>query len=108
MRQGWVAAACVTPASTRAERDAAAEMIENLAVRQRRSAIDRRTTRHPSYASRQRDCKHIDKIFGWLKQIGGQRRTRFRRTERKSRSHLGSRHLGSTPHRRGTPGLPFG
>jgi len=33
MRQGWVAAACVTPASTRAERDAAAEMIENLAVR---------------------------------------------------------------------------
>ena len=57
-------------------------MIENLAVRQRRSAIDRRTTRHPSYASSQRDRKHIDKIFGWLKQIGGQRRTRFRRTER--------------------------
>lgn len=49
---------------------------------QRRSAIDRRTTRHASYTSDQRGRKQIEKIFGWLKQIGGQRRTRFRGVER--------------------------
>lgn len=51
---------------------------------QRSSAIDGRTTRHPSYTSNQRARRHIEKIFGWLKQFGGQRRTRFRGAERVS------------------------
>jgi transposase len=51
---------------------------------QRRSAIDARTTRHPSYVSNQRGRRHVEKIFGWLKQVGGQRRTRFRGTDRVS------------------------
>jgi transposase len=49
---------------------------------QRSSSIDRRTTRHASYQRGQSGRRHIEKIFGWLKQIGGQRRTRFRGRER--------------------------
>jgi transposase len=45
---------------------------------QRRSAIDRRTTRHPGYAQSQRLRKRIEEAFGWIKMIGGQARTRFR------------------------------
>jgi transposase len=49
---------------------------------QRKSAIDRRTTRHASYAHSQQQRRHIEKIFAWLKQVAGQRRTRFRGRER--------------------------
>ena len=49
---------------------------------QRSSAIDRRTTRHSGYARSQQQRRHIEKIFAWLKQVGGQRRTRFRGPER--------------------------
>jgi len=48
----------------------------------RRSAIDRRTTRHPGYASSQRIRKRIEEAFGWIKTIAGQRKTRFRGIER--------------------------
>jgi transposase len=44
----------------------------------RRSAIDRRTTRHPGYAVSQRKRKRIEECFGWLKTIGGLRKTRHR------------------------------
>src|ERR1041385_3627469 len=44
----------------------------------RRSAIDRRTTRHPGYALSQRLRKRVEEIFGWLKSVGGFRRTRYR------------------------------
>jgi transposase len=44
----------------------------------RRSAIDRRTTRHPGYAISQRLRKRVEEIFGWLKSVGGFRRTRYR------------------------------
>ena len=44
----------------------------------RRSAIDRRTTRHPGYAMSQRIRKRIEEVFGWLKSVGGFRRTRYR------------------------------
>jgi transposase len=44
----------------------------------RRSAIDGRTTRHPGYAVSQRIRKRVEEIFGWMKTIGGFRRTRFR------------------------------
>jgi len=44
----------------------------------RRSAIDRRTTRHPGYAASLRIRKRIEEAFGWIKTVAGQRRTRFR------------------------------
>jgi transposase len=40
--------------------------------------LDRRTTRHPSYALSQRHRKRVEEIFGWMKTIGGLRKTRFR------------------------------
>jgi len=44
----------------------------------RRSAIDRRTTRHPGYAISQHKRKCIEECFGWIKTIGGLRKTRHR------------------------------
>jgi len=46
-------------------------------TRGRRSAIDRRTTRHPGYGVSQRKRKRVEEIFGWMKTVGGFRRTRF-------------------------------
>jgi transposase len=48
----------------------------------RRSAIDRRTTRHPGYAVSQRIRKRIEEAFGWMKTVAGQRKTKFRGVER--------------------------
>lgn len=45
--------------------------------RGRRSAIDRRTTRHAGYGISQRKRKRVEEIFGWMKTVGGFRRTRF-------------------------------
>ena len=53
-------------------------------VTHRRSAIDGRTTRHAGYRASQKVRKRIEEIFGWMKTIGGLRRTRFngrRKTE---------------------------
>ena len=47
----------------------------------RRSAIDRRTTRHPGYDMSQRIRKRIEEGFGWMKTIGGLRRVRHRGRE---------------------------
>jgi IS5 family transposase len=44
----------------------------------RSSAIDKRTTRHPGYAVSQRLRKRVEEIFGWMKTVGGFRRTRYR------------------------------
>lgn len=43
----------------------------------RRSAIDRRTTRHAGYGISQRKRKRVEEIFGWMKTVGNFRRTRF-------------------------------
>ncbi len=48
----------------------------------RRSAVDARTTRHPGYAMSQRIRKRIEEAFGWMKTVGGQRKTKFRGVER--------------------------
>jgi transposase len=48
----------------------------------RRSAIDGRTTRHPGYAVSQRIRKRVEEIFGWMKTVGGFRRTRYRGLDR--------------------------
>ncbi len=44
----------------------------------RRSAIDRRTTRHPGYAKSQRFRKRIEEAFGWIKTVAGLRKTKLR------------------------------
>ena len=44
----------------------------------RRSAIDKRTTRHPGYANSQRIRKRIEEAFGWIKGVGGLRQTKLR------------------------------
>jgi transposase len=47
----------------------------------RSSAIDGRTTRHQGYAVSLRCRARIEEIFGWLKTVGGQRKTRYRGEE---------------------------
>ena len=42
------------------------------------SAIDRRTSRHASYAVSQSKRPLIEKVFGWMKQTGGMRQTKLR------------------------------
>jgi transposase len=44
--------------------------------------IDARTTRHSGYAISQQKRKRVEEIFGWLKTIGGLRKTRHRGVER--------------------------
>ena len=48
----------------------------------RRSAIDGRTNRHPGYAMSQKIRKRIEEGFGWIKTVGGQRKSRFRGRDR--------------------------
>ena len=42
----------------------------------------RRTTRHPGYPASQRVRKRVEEIFGWIKTVGGLRKTRHRGTAR--------------------------
>ena len=42
------------------------------------SALDARTARHAGYALSQRVRKRVEEIFGWMKTVGGLRRTRYR------------------------------
>ncbi len=44
----------------------------------RKSTIDGRTTCRPGYAISQRIRKRIEEIWGWAKEVGGLRRSRFR------------------------------
>ena len=46
------------------------------------SAIDGRTTRHPGYGVSQKIRKQVEETFGWMKTVGGFRRTRYRGVER--------------------------
>ena len=48
----------------------------------RRSAIDRRTTRHRSYAASLKARKRIEEAFGWMKTVAGLRRTKLRGREK--------------------------
>jgi transposase len=48
----------------------------------RSSAIDGRTTRHQGYALSQRKRKRVEEVFGWVKTVALQRKTRFRGLER--------------------------
>lgn len=44
----------------------------------RSSGIDGRTTTHAGYAVSQRKRKQIEEVFGWMKTVGGMRKTRHR------------------------------
>ena len=46
------------------------------------SALDARTVRHPGYALSQWIRKQVEEAFGWMKTIGGLRKTRYRGRER--------------------------
>jgi transposase len=50
--------------------------------KQRKTAIDRRTTRHVGYALSQRIRKRIEEPFGWIKTVAQLRKTRHRGTQR--------------------------
>jgi hypothetical protein len=49
----------------------------HVAAKVRGSAIDGRTTRHAGYKKSQRIRKRIEEAFGWVKTIGGMRKSRF-------------------------------
>jgi hypothetical protein len=55
----------------------------------RRSAVDRRTTRHPGYAVSQRIRKRIEEAFGWIKEIALQRRALQRRARHRGKERVG-------------------
>ena len=46
--------------------------------KQRKTALDRRTTRHPGYAVSQRCRKRIEEVFGWLKGAAGLAKVKLR------------------------------
>lgn len=48
----------------------------------RKTAIDRRTLRHPGYAISLRLRKRIEEPFGWIKTVANLRKTRHRGTDR--------------------------
>jgi IS5 family transposase len=48
----------------------------------RKTALDRRTTRHPGYAISLRLRKRIEEPFGWIKTVANLRKTRHRGTAR--------------------------
>jgi transposase len=54
---------------------------QNISGR-RGSNVDGRTTRHEGYAISQRCRKKVEEIFGWMKTVGGFRKTRYRGTRR--------------------------
>ncbi len=59
------------------DRNVTPHVAQNV-CRNRRSAIDARTTRQPGYAISQRFRKRIEEVFGWMKTVGNFRKTRFR------------------------------
>lgn len=54
----------------------------HVAQKKQYNAIDSRTTRHDGYAVSQRFRKRIEEVWGWMKTVGGFRRTRFRGIDR--------------------------
>jgi IS5 family transposase len=108
---GLIVDACVTTADSYAERIAALAMIEPRADRPHAISLGadkaydaedfvnelrsmnvrphvaqndngRRTTRHVSYAMTQKIRKRIEEGFGWIKTVGGQRKTKFKGRDR--------------------------
>ena len=51
-------------------------------ITRRSSSIDGWTTHHAGYTLSQRARKRVEEIFGWMKTVGGFRRTRYQGLER--------------------------
>jgi len=51
-------------------------------VRVQTPGLDRRTTTQAGYQTSQRIRKRVEEIFGWMKTVGGLRRSRYRGAER--------------------------
>jgi transposase len=49
----------------------------HIAAKAKGSALDGRTTRHKTYKVSLRIRKRIEEVFGWLKSVGGLRKSRF-------------------------------
>ena len=49
----------------------------HVAQKKKHSALDGRTTRHAGYAVSLRLRKRVEEVFGWMKTVGGFRRTRY-------------------------------
>jgi len=107
-RHGLVANVCTTAATGTAEREAALLLLgalphgstvgadkgydvasfvaavrtlgltPHVAQKDKGSAIDSRTTRHPGYTVSQQKRKLIEQVFGWMKTVGGLRKLRHR------------------------------
>ena len=75
--KGYDTLACVAEMRLR---DVTPHVAQNIS--RRRSAIDGRTTRHAGYRVSQRLRKRIEEIFGWMKTVGGFRRSRYWGIER--------------------------
>ena len=54
----------------------------HVARKKKHSAVDGRMTRHAGYAVSLRLRKRVEEVFGWMKTVGGFRRTRYRGVER--------------------------
>ncbi len=54
----------------------------HVARKRRFSALDDRTTRHPGYRVSLRKRKRIEEVFGWMKTVGGYRKSRYLGIER--------------------------
>ena len=54
------------------------QITPHVAMKQRHSALNRRTSRHAGYAASQRVRKRVEEVFGWLKTVGGGRKLRYR------------------------------
>ncbi len=76
--KGYDTQACVATLRTR---QVTPHVAQNTS-KSRRSAIDGRTTSWPGYVLSQRIRKKVEEIFGWMKTVGGFRKTRYRGLER--------------------------
>ena len=72
--KGYDTKACVADLQ---QRGVSPQVARNVTTR-RTSAVDEETTRHPGYVVSQRKRKLVEEIFGWMKTVGGFRRTRYR------------------------------
>ena len=71
-----------TPASSRRAAHSRSPRTWRRITRAGGSALDLRTARHPGYAVSQWMRKRIEEGFGWMKTMGGLRKTRYRGRER--------------------------
>lgn len=63
------------------ERNTTPHVAQNINAN-RKSAIDRRTTRHPGYRASAVVRRRIEPVIGWMKNIAGAKKTRFRGRKR--------------------------